>query len=98
MSLESIPDFLSIFFTVTTVVVFLFPIVKLTPSWLERSIARKVIAHREALAGLDAAIAVTRDAEQIARLNVQRDYHCAALNTLVPGDTQAQPVEDRAAA
>jgi hypothetical protein len=73
---------LMIFFSVTTVAVILYPIVKLTPSWLERRLDRKIAFHRDALVALDAALAATTDPVQTARLTEQRDFHRAALASL----------------
>lgn len=99
MSGSHIPNGLMIIFSITTIVVFLYPIIKLTPSWLERSMARKVIMHRDALAGIGAALERTdNDPEQIARLQVQHEFHRAALQALVPGDSQAQAEPVREAA
>lgn len=76
---------LGIFFTITTVAVFLFPIIKLTPSWLERSLSRKLVFHRQAYAALTAAVAQAHnDPDHAARLAAQRDYHRSALQALVP--------------
>lgn len=99
MSGSHIPQGLMIIFSIVTVLVFLYPIIKLTPSWLERSMAKKVILHRDALAGLQVALERSHnDAEQFARLQAQHEYHRAALQALVPGDAQAQVEPQRAAA
>ena len=99
MSGSHIPNGLMIVFSITTLVVFLYPIIKLTPSALERSMARKVVMHRDALAGIGAAMERSHnDAEQFARLKVQHDFHRAALRALVPGDSQAQAEAVREAA
>jgi hypothetical protein len=80
---------LMIFFSVTTVAVILYPIIKLTPSWLERRLDRKIAFHRDAIVALEAALIATTDAAQTARLTEQRDFHRAALASLaVP-----QPVQ-----
>lgn len=87
MSASHIPSFLMVFFSITTAVVFFYPIIKLTPSWLERSMAKTIILHRHSLAALDAALERSdNDAELTARLRAQHDYHQAALQTLVPGE------------
>ncbi len=85
------------FFAVTTAVVFLYPIVKLTPSWVERSLNKKIAFHRAAHAALVTAVTQAHnDPEQAARLTAQRDYHRSALQALVPNDV-AEVVEARAA-
>jgi hypothetical protein len=86
MSGSHIPNGLAVLFSITTIIVFLYPIVKLTPSWLERSMAKKIILHRSAIIALNEAIDTTADPEQRARLVDQRDYHQAAINALVPGE------------
>jgi hypothetical protein len=74
---------LTIFFSVTTVVVGLYPIVKLTPSWLERRLNRQIAFHHDALLALDAALALPgNDGTQASRLTEQRDFHRAALHAL----------------
>lgn len=76
---------LTAFFAVTTAVVFLYPIVKLTPSWLERSLNKKIAFHRAAHVALSTAVAQAHnDPEHAARLAAQRDYHRSALQALVP--------------
>ena len=78
---------LTAFFAVTTAVVFLYPIVKLTPSWLERSLNKKIAVHRAAEVALTAAVVQAHnDPEQAARLTAQRDYHRSALQALVPNE------------
>jgi hypothetical protein len=84
-----IPNGLAVFFTITTLVVFFYPIIKLTPSWLERRMARNIRLHRSAIIALDQAIAVTTDADHRARLGVQRDYHQGVIDRLMPGDAAA---------
>ena len=77
---------LMIFFSATTVAVIAYPLVKLLPSWLERSMQRKVAFHRDAIGALDAAIVQAADSpDQQARLRAQQDYNRAALAALVPG-------------
>ena len=93
-----IPNGLMVIFTITTVVVFLYPIIKLTPSWLERSMAKRIILHREALAAIGTAMEQSRgDAAQLARLQAQHDYHVVVLRGLVPGEAAAAVVERKAA-
>lgn len=78
---------LMVVFSITTVAVFLYPIIKLTPSWLERSLGKKVAFHRDAAVALGVAIErAHNDPEHRGRLQVQRDYHLASLTALVPGD------------
>lgn len=85
---------LAAFFTVTTIVVVLYPIIKLTPSWLERSLYRKIAFHRDAQAALETALSLAHnDPAQAARLKAQREYHLAALSTLAPGENS--PTIDR---
>lgn len=88
----AIPNFLTLFFAVTTVGVILYPLIKLTPSWLERSMGKKVVLHRNALIALDAAIAGTRDEAQRDRLQAQRDYHQASIEALFPVERAPEPV------
>jgi hypothetical protein len=89
MSGSHIPNGLMVVFSITTLVVFLYPIVKLTPSWLERKMAKKIILHREAIAVLAQTVETTTDIEQRARLQTQLDYHQATINALVPGEVAA---------
>ena len=87
MSSSPIIAGLMIFFSVTTVVVVFYPIIKLAPSWFERSVYRRAALHRDALAALDLAIdRVGGDIDHRARLTAQRDYHRAALANLVQDD------------
>ncbi len=88
---------LTIFFAVTTTLVFLYPIVRLTPSWLERSLNKKLVYHRAAYTALTAAAAQAHnDPDQAARLAAQRDYHRSALKALVPHEI-VEPDAERAA-
>ena len=85
---------LMIFFSVTTAVVVVYPIMKLAPSWFERSVARRAALHRDAIAALGLAVdRAGADVEHHARLVAQRDYHRAALANLLPGD--ATPATQR---
>lgn len=78
---------LMIFFSVTTAVVVFYPIIKLAPSWFERSVSRRAALHREAIAALGLAIdRAGGDVEHRARLVAQRDYHRGALANLFPDD------------
>lgn len=88
---------LMIFFSVTTAVVVFYPIVKLAPSWFQRSVSRRAALHREAIAALGLAIdRAGGDVEHHARLVAQRDYHRSALANLFPGDAGlAAPVAPR---
>jgi hypothetical protein len=102
MSSSPIITGLMIFFSVTTFVVVLFPIVKLAPMWFERSVNRKIGFHRDAVIALGEAVVRTRgDAEQLGRLEAQLRYHRAALSRLAPDDaalaTPAPAVLDAAA-
>ena len=80
---------LMLFFTATTVAVIAYPIVKLLPSWLERSVYRKIACHRDAIAALGVAIDRCQDVDQLARLTAQRDFHRAALARLAPDEVDA---------
>lgn len=90
---------LTVFFSVTTLAVFAYPLVRLTPSWLERRLHRKAAAHGDALAALEMALAApVSDGTKLARLQAQRDFHAAALRSLavinaVPTVTGPLPVE-----
>jgi hypothetical protein len=92
MSGSSIINGLMVFFSLTTVAVFLYPLIKLTPSWLERRLGRKIEMHRASLAALDGALALPgQDVTHVARLTAQRDWHRAALQSLA-ADTPAPTV------
>lgn len=80
---------LMLFFTATTVAVVAYPIIKLLPSWLERSVYRKIAGHRDAIAALDVALDRCVDIGQRGRLVAQRDWHRAALVKLAPEDAEA---------
>jgi hypothetical protein len=84
-----IPNGLAVFFTITTLVVFFYPIIKLTPSWLERRMAKSIALHRSAIIVLDQAVAATTDVEHRARLEAQRDHHRGIIDKLMPGDAAA---------
>jgi hypothetical protein len=86
---------LMIFFSVTTVAVIFYPIIKLTPAWLERRMNAKIKFHGDAIVALEAALAATSDAAQSARLTDQRDFHRAALASLAvpqPAPTVTGPL------
>lgn len=89
MSGSHIPNGLAVMFSITTLIVFLYPIIKLAPSWLERSMGKKIILHRSAIIALGEAIESTADAGQRDRLLAQLDYHQAAIDALVPGERAA---------
>lgn len=92
MSGSPLIDGMMVFFSVTTLVVVLYPVIKLTPSWLQRSLDRKIAFHRDALGALGTAITgAHNDPAHLARLTAQRDYHHAALQTLAPDATTAAP-------
>jgi len=82
MAAATLINGLMIFFSLTTVAVIIYPLIKLTPSWLERRLDRKIGFHRDAIVALDAAIAAGSDPVQTARLTEQRDFHRAALASL----------------
>ena len=87
MSASPIISGLMIFFTLTTIAVIAYPLVKVLPSWLERSVYRKIAFHRDAIAALD--LAASRNAdnpEHRARLMANADSHRAALAALAPRD------------
>jgi hypothetical protein len=91
MSASPIISGLMLFFSATTVAVIAYPIVKLLPSYLERSVYRKIAMHRDAIAALDIAIGRTTDAGQRGRLQAQADFHRDALARLAPGDAMLAP-------
>lgn len=82
---------LMFFFSVTTVAVIGYPIVKLLPSWLERSVYRKIAYNRDAIAAIDIAAARCTDPDHRARLLAQARYHRAALANLAPNDPVLAP-------
>jgi|GEM_PF-6939151 hypothetical protein len=82
---------LMFFFSVTTLVVIAYPVVKLLPSWLERSVYRKVAFNRDAIEALDIAAARCTDPDQRSRLVAQARYHRAALANLAPNDPALAP-------
>ena len=76
--------------SITTTLVFLFPLVRLAPSWLERPLNRRLAYHRAAVKALAEAILRSQgEPAQLARLNAQCDYHCAALARLLPDNPVA---------
>jgi hypothetical protein len=75
--------------TVTTIIVLLFPLARLTPFWWQRRTAPKIIRHRRELAAAEAALAQTGDPTEQARLQSARAHHQAALERLVPGEVAA---------
>ena len=94
MSGSPIISGLMIVFSLTTLVVFLYPIIKLTPSWLERSLNKKIVFHRAAVEALGKAIVgAHNDPAQLARLTAQHDYHRASMQALVPNETPGAVVE-----
>lgn len=82
---------LMFFFSVTTVAVIAYPIVKLLPSWLERSVYSKIAYNRDAIAALDIAAARCTDPDHRGRLLAQARYHRAALVNLAPNDPVLAP-------
>ncbi|KAB7645599.1 hypothetical protein [Polymorphobacter fuscus] len=92
MSGSLIINGLMIFFSLTTVAVVAYPLVKLLPSWLERSIYRKVAYHRDAIAALQVAIDRNQtDIEHRDRLLAQMAFHRRSLADLAPGDAADAP-------
>jgi hypothetical protein len=75
--------------TVTTIIVLLYPLVRLAPFWRQRGSAHRIIRHRQELAATEAALAETRDPDELARLQAARAHHQAALQRLAPGDVAA---------
>ncbi len=73
------------FFSVTTVAIIAYPIVRLTPSWLEGRLNRQIAFHRQAATALEQAVMqAAGDAAQQARLAAQLAFHRAALKDLAP--------------
>jgi hypothetical protein len=92
MSGSPVVNGLMVVLSITTIAVFLYPIVKLAPSWRERALHKKIIFHRQATAALDAAMARTQnDPAEFDRLAAQHARHRAALNALAPGEAVAMP-------
>ena len=76
---------LSAFFSITTVIVLLYPIIRLAPSWLERRVYRQIAFHRAAVAALTTEIdRAHNDRPHHDRVQGQLDYHRAALAALAP--------------
>lgn len=87
MSPSPIINGLMIFFSVTTAVVLLYPVVKLAPLWFERRVQARIALHRDAVAALVGAIdQAGNDHAQRGRLAAQLQWHRAALANLAPGD------------
>lgn len=85
MSGSLIINGLMIFFSVTTVAVLLYPIIRLTPSWLEGSLGKRIAFHRAAAGALEAAMKVAHDDRgQFDRLKAQHDFHRASLAMMAP--------------
>lgn len=82
---------LMVFFSATTVAVIAYPIVKLLPSWLERSVYRKIAYNRDAIAAIDIAAARCTDPDHRSRLLAQARYHRGALANLAPNDPVLAP-------
>ena len=85
---------LMVFFTLTTIAVIAYPIVKILPSWLEGAVHRKIAFHRDAIIALEVAIdRAGNDPAQHARLTTQLARNKAALTALAPADAPgAAPV------
>jgi hypothetical protein len=78
---------LMVVFSITTVAVFLLPLVKLAPSWLERSLYKKVDFHRRAADAIGTAMArAHNDPVHLDRLAKQHAYHRASLHALAPNE------------
>ena len=96
MSGSPIITAMTIVFSITTVAVVLFPVIKLLPSRLERRVYRQIAFHRDATAQLAIAIARSHDDRaQHQRLTASYEYHRRALLNLSPGDVAA-PMAQRA--
>jgi hypothetical protein len=88
MPVSSITNGLTIFFSITTSVVLLYPLIKLVPSWLERRASKKAAFHRAALVAIELAMAHSgQDAAKGDRLTEQREFHRRALRSLSTGTT-----------
>lgn len=87
---------LTIFFSITTVVVLLYPLMRLAPSWLERRASKKAAFHRTALEAIELALAQPgQDASSADGLTAQRDFHREALRSLAadaPAPTVTGPL------
>ena len=91
MSASPLINGMMIVFSITTVAVFLYPIFKLTPSWLDRRLSRQIAFHRAAAVEIGTAMSrAHNDAEQFDRLAAQHAYHRSALQALVPGEAVAE--------
>ncbi len=89
---------LAVFFTVTTVLVLLYPVIRLIPFWFQRQTGGKVRFHRQAIAALTVAIDRSEaGSEQRARLQAQHDWHAAALAILAPTNPTSAPEQRKAA-
>jgi hypothetical protein len=87
------------FFSVTTVAIIAYPIVRLTPSWLEGRLNRQIAFHRQAADALVHAMAqAPLDAAQQARLAAQLEFHRGALMDLVPGAPVPHAMDELSAA
>lgn len=93
MSGSSIIDGMAIVFTLTTIAVVLYPIIRLTPSWLEGSLGKRIAFHRAAADALETALTRSHnDPAQGDRLEAQLRYHRASLATLAPSHPAAAAV------
>lgn len=91
MSASPLINGMMIVFSITTVAVFLYPIFKLTPSWLDRRLNRQIAFHRAAAVEIGTAMSrAHNDPEQFERLAAQHAYHRASLQALVPGEAVAE--------
>ena len=80
--------YMAIVFTVITLAVIMFPIIKLAPSRLARRMNGRVAFHREAIAALTTAIEHTDDPEHRERLASQLTYQRAAFAQIAPADAK----------
>lgn len=96
MSGSTVIHGLMIFFSITTVGVLLYPLMKLAPCWQERRISNKVALHRTALEEIERKLAQAgQDALLVCRLMAQRDFHRQALQFLareIPAPTVTGPL------
>ena len=83
MPVSSITNGLTMFFSITTFVVLLCPLIKLAPSWLERRASKKAAFHRAAMEAIELALAHSgQDTAKGDRLTEQREFHRRALRSL----------------
>lgn len=96
MSGFPVVNIMMLVFSITTAIVLLYPIVRLAPSWLERSVNRRIVFHRAAAEAIGAAMARSHnDPAHLARLTEQHAFHVGALAALAPQpETPGASAED----